>query len=71
MKRLLWLFLFLAAGLYQFSPLKEMCLAYCRSPDAFILSEWRDGPLGAIVMGMRHGLFCMGSMSAAPGLPLA
>jgi predicted metal-binding membrane protein len=52
--------LFLAAGLYQFSPLKEMCLAYCRSPDVFILSEWRDGPLGAIVMGLRHGLFCMG-----------
>ena len=52
--------LFLAAGLYQFSPLKEMCLAYCRSPDAFILSEWRDGPLGATVMGLRHGLFCMG-----------
>jgi predicted metal-binding membrane protein len=52
--------LFLAAGLYQFSPLKEMCLAYCRTPDSFILSEWRDGALGAAIMGMRHGLFCMG-----------
>jgi predicted metal-binding membrane protein len=52
--------LFLAAGLYQFSPLKERCLAYCRSPDGFILSEWRDGALGAAVMGLRHGLFCMG-----------
>ena len=39
--------LFLAAGLYQFSPLKERCLAYCRTPDSFILSEWRDGALGA------------------------
>jgi predicted metal-binding membrane protein len=52
--------LFLAAGLYQFSPLKEMCLAYCRSPDGFILSDWRDGALGAALMGLRHGLFCMG-----------
>jgi len=52
--------LFLAAGLYQFSPLKERCLAYCRSPDGFILSEWRDGTLGAAVMGLRHGLFCLG-----------
>jgi predicted metal-binding membrane protein len=52
--------LFFAAGLYQFSPLKERCLTYCRSPDGFILSEWRDGNLGAVVMGLRHGLFCMG-----------
>ena len=52
--------LFLAAGLYQFSPLKERCLTCCRSTEGFILSEWRDGNLGAVVMGLRHGLFCMG-----------
>jgi predicted metal-binding membrane protein len=52
--------LFLAAGIYQFSPLKERCLAYCRSADGFILSEWRDGTAGAVVMGLRHGLFCLG-----------
>jgi predicted metal-binding membrane protein len=56
--------LFLAAGLYQFSSLKERCLHYCRSPDGFILSEWRDGMLGAMVMGLRHGLFCMGCCAA-------
>lgn len=56
--------LFLAGGLYQFSPLKEHCLAYCRSPDGFILSEWRDGALGAMIMGLRHGLFCMGCCAA-------
>ena len=56
--------LFLAAGLYQFSPLKERCLTYCRSPDGFILSEWRDGALGAVIMGLRHGLFCMGCCAA-------
>ena len=49
--------LFLAAGLYQFSPLKERCLAYCRTPDSFILSEWRDGALGAVVMGCATGCF--------------
>ena len=52
--------LFGAAGLYQLSPLKDTCLAYCRSPDVFVLTEWRDGTLGAVVMGLRHGLFCMG-----------
>ena len=52
--------LFFSAGLYQFSPLKETCLTYCRSPDGFILSEWRDGNLGAVIMGLRHGLFCLG-----------
>ena len=52
--------LFGAAGLYQLSPLKETCLAYCRSPDVFVLTEWRDGTLGAVLMGMRHGMFCMG-----------
>ena len=52
--------LFLAAGLYQFSPLKERCLALCRSTDGFILSEWRDGAAGAFIMGWRHGLFCAG-----------
>jgi predicted metal-binding membrane protein len=52
--------LFVAAGLYQFSSLKERCLTYCRSQEGFILSEWRDGSLGAVVMGLRHGMFCMG-----------
>jgi predicted metal-binding membrane protein len=52
--------LFCAAGLYQFSPLKERCLTYCRSPAGFILGEWRDGALGAVLMGLRHGLFCLG-----------
>jgi predicted metal-binding membrane protein len=63
--------LFLVAGLYQFSPLKERCLAYCRSPDGFILSEWRDGALGAAVMGLRHGLFCMGCCAALMALLFA
>lgn len=56
--------LFIAAGLYQFSPLKQRCFAYCRSPQGFILTEWRDGALGAAIMGLRHGLFCIGCCGA-------
>jgi predicted metal-binding membrane protein len=50
----------LAAGAYQLSPLKQACLAQCRSPLAFVLSEWREGTRGAFVMGLRHGVFCLG-----------
>ena len=52
--------LLLLAGIYQFSPLKQVCLARCRSPIGFLLGEWRPGARGALVMGLRHGLFCLG-----------
>ena len=52
--------LFLIAGLYQWSSLKNICLTRCRSTQGFILSEWREGAIGALVMGCRHGLFCIG-----------
>ncbi len=50
----------LAAGLFQFTPLKESCLAKCRAPLGFFLAEWRDGARGALVMGLRHGQYCVG-----------
>jgi predicted metal-binding membrane protein len=49
-----------AAGLYQLSPLKRVCLSRCRSPLSFMLSYWRDGRGGAVKMGLRHGLYCLG-----------
>lgn len=49
-----------AAGLYQWTPAKHACLARCRSPLAFLLAEWREGARGALVMGLRHGLYCTG-----------
>jgi len=52
--------LLLVAGLYQFSPLKHACLSHCRTPMGFLLGEWRPGPFGALKMGLRHGLFCLG-----------
>ncbi len=52
--------LLIAAGAYQFTPLKTACLAKCRSPIAFMLSEWRNGAKGAFIMGLRHGVYCVG-----------
>jgi len=52
--------LLLLAGAYQFSPLKRVCLARCRTPMGFLIGEWRGGVPGALVMGLRHGLFCVG-----------
>ena len=63
--------LFAAAGLYQWTPLKEVCLRRCRTPIGFVLTEWRDGPAGAVVMGLRHGLFCVGCCVAIMGLLFA
>jgi predicted metal-binding membrane protein len=48
------------AGLYQLSPLKSTCLSKCRSPMSFILGSWRDGRVGAVVMGLEHGVYCLG-----------
>lgn len=52
--------LFIAAGLYQLTPLKRACLSSCRSPFDFVVNHWRDGPLGALRMGAAHGLYCLG-----------
>jgi predicted metal-binding membrane protein len=52
--------LLLIAGVYQFSRLKRICLSGCQSPLGFLLGEWRSGVRGAFVMGVRHGLFCLG-----------
>lgn len=52
--------LLLAAGIYQFSSLKRVCLSHCRTPLGFLLGSWREGLSGAFVMGLRHGLLCVG-----------
>lgn len=52
--------LLLTAGAFQWSGLKTACLNRCRSPLDFLLNEWRDGPAGALMMGLRHGAFCVG-----------
>lgn len=50
----------IAAGLYQFTPLKNRCLIWCRSPLEFLFTHWREGRDGALRMGLRHGLYCLG-----------
>jgi predicted metal-binding membrane protein len=49
-----------AAGIYQFTPLKERCLNKCREPLPFFLTHWRAGNVGALRMGMSHGAYCVG-----------
>ena len=48
------------AGLYQFTPLKHVCLRQCRSPWGFVAQYWREGRPGAVNMAVRHGLYCLG-----------
>jgi predicted metal-binding membrane protein len=48
------------AAVYEVTPLKNVCLGKCRSPLGFLLGAWRDGPQGGLVMGIRHGAWCIG-----------
>jgi predicted metal-binding membrane protein len=48
------------AGLYQLTPLKQACLRVCRSPLSFLIQRWRTGRAGAFLMGVEHGLYCLG-----------
>jgi predicted metal-binding membrane protein len=49
-----------AAGIYQASPLKSVCLRHCRSPLGFLLGRWRAGWRGGVAMGGEHALYCLG-----------
>lgn len=50
----------LTAGVYQFSPLKRMCLSNCRNPLNFLASHWRPGLAGAAHIGFAHAVYCFG-----------
>ena len=52
--------LLVAAGVFQWSPLKYACLSHCRSPLGFLMTDWRDGARGALSMGIHHGAYCVG-----------
>lgn len=56
------------AGAYQFTGLKHTMLSRCRSPLGFLLNQWRDGRLGGFVMGLHHGVLCLGCCWALMGL---
>ncbi|PCI51767.1 MAG: hypothetical protein COB49_00975 [Alphaproteobacteria bacterium] len=50
----------LAAGIYQFTPLKRACLNHCREPVRYLTERRRVGRGGAFLMGAEHGVFCLG-----------
>ncbi|HEV3319347.1 MAG TPA: DUF2182 domain-containing protein [Solirubrobacteraceae bacterium] len=50
----------LAAAIYQLTPMKAACLRRCRGPLDFVLTHWREGPAGALRMGIAHGAWCVG-----------
>jgi predicted metal-binding membrane protein len=52
--------LLVAAGAYQFTPWKSACLQHCRSPAEFLVKHRRTGRLGPLMMGLRHGVYCIG-----------
>jgi predicted metal-binding membrane protein len=53
-------FLLIAAGIFQWTPWKEACMAKCRNPMGFLLAHWRPGNMGAFTLGSRYGLYCVG-----------
>ena len=50
----------IAAGAYQFTRPKEVCLSHCESPMGFVMHHWRSGRAGAVRMGTRHAMYCIG-----------
>ena len=52
--------LLLAAGVFQWTPLKFACLKQCRTPMGFLMTSWREGQRGALRMGLDHGAYCLG-----------
>ena len=54
----------IGAGIFQLSPLKTSCLKRCRTPLAFLMTRWRSGRRGALLMGVENGIYCVGCCAA-------
>jgi predicted metal-binding membrane protein len=50
----------IAAGLWQLTTMKAVCLRHCRTPLGFLIRNWRGGRWGAFSMGLEHGAWCLG-----------
>jgi predicted metal-binding membrane protein len=50
----------IVAGVYQWLPVKNTCLSHCQSPLGFLSQYWREGTVGGLLLGLRHGMFCVG-----------
>lgn len=55
-------FVLVGAGIYQWTPLKNVCLRQCQAPLVFLTSHggFRSDPLGALGLGVKHGAYCLG-----------
>src|SRR3974377_1380625 len=64
--------LFIAAGSYQWTRLKDVCLAQCQTPFAFLMRQggFRRDALGSLILGLRHGAYCVGCCWALMALLL-
>lgn len=60
----------IAAGIYQWTPLKDSCLAQCQSPFRFLLTHggFRSDPMGCLRLGLVHGTYCVGCCWILMGL---
>ena len=52
--------IFIAAGAYQFSVLKQACLKQCQHPFSFFFVHWKTTPRGVFGLGVKQGLYCLG-----------
>lgn len=58
--RMLSVLLLITAGVYQWMPAKQACLARCRSPAEQLTRFWRRGPRGPLLAGLSNGAYCLG-----------
>jgi predicted metal-binding membrane protein len=63
--------LFVLAGAYQFSSLKQSCLRACQRPFPFFFANWKTTARGVFGLGLRQGLHCLGCCWALMLLMLA
>jgi predicted metal-binding membrane protein len=63
---------FVVAGLYQWTRLNDLCLAQCQRPFEFLISHggYRRDATGSVVLGVRHGAYCVGCCWALMALLL-
>jgi predicted metal-binding membrane protein len=63
---------FVAAGLYQWTRLNDICLTECQRPFAFVMRHggYRRDALGCVMLGLRHGAYCVGCCWALMALLL-
>jgi predicted metal-binding membrane protein len=60
--------LLIAAGIYQFTPLKDACLKHCQSPIMYLAANYKKGNAQAFKLGLKHGGYCLGCCWVLMGL---